>query len=565
MVKKYPTVNCTRFTPNLVYLSGDLLKVRLPSSTRWLKRLQLFKQCRYSARVRNADRDGDRSTKTVYTSPYFDDVIQLNETDDYVVVECYDKFNHVISRSYIHRIRKKLATEAELRVSYEKHVGVHAPRETLSVMMVGIDGMSKQNLQRSMPKTRNFLLGPLKAIELHKYNKIGLNTFPNVVGLLMGKHEHEMNFSYSQPFDSLNDEFIWSEYRRAGYRTALTFDMTGITAFHYLKLGWKKSPVDYYFREMVIDSEPDTLMRNQYQRCLGEVPEVDVLNDYFIQLASIFNNSKTEPYFAYSFAARLTHDDLNQASAGDELYYNFFNTLAEREVLNNTVLVFFSDHGERFGAIRSTYNGMIEGRTPHLLLVFPPWFHAKYPHLMDVLRINQQRLTSHFDVHATLRDLLYFKGETGPGNITHRGISLFREIPRLRTCRHMGVSEENCVCNHLSPHAKVDPNLAQFLAMTLVNRVMDYTNQYRKNCSALTLKSIETVMTISTPENSNERYQLTITTEPGSALYEGVVEMTQLKKADVIGDVTRLNMYKGQAECIQNAFLRQFCYCHSES
>lgn len=352
LVKKYPTINCASFTPNLVYLSRDFLKVRLSNSTRWLKYLQLFKHCRYSARVRNGTHGKDRATSTVYTSPYFNDVIQLNDTDDYVFVECYDKFNHVISRSFIHRIRKKIPIEAELRANYDKHVGLHAPRETLSVMMVGIDGMSKQNFQRSMPKTRDFLLGPLRAAELHKYNKIGLNTFPNVVGLLTGKHERELNFSYSLPFDSLNDDFIWSEYRRAGYRTALAFDMTWITAFHYLKRGWNKSPVDYYFREMVIDSEPDKLMRHDHQRCLGEEPEIDVLNGYFIQLASLFNNSKTEPYFAYSFAARLTHDDQNMASAGDDLYYSFLKTMTDRNILNNTVLVFFSDHGERFGSIR---------------------------------------------------------------------------------------------------------------------------------------------------------------------------------------------------------------------
>ena len=38
---------------------------------------------------------------------------------------------------------------------------------------------------------------------------------------------------------------------------------------------------------------------------------------------------------------------------GDELYLKFLRGLKDGNTLNNTVIIWFSDHGERFGKIRS--------------------------------------------------------------------------------------------------------------------------------------------------------------------------------------------------------------------
>lgn len=53
----------------------------------------------------------------------------------------------------------------------------------LSVLFLGIDTMSRMNLMRTMPKTYNYLVEN-DWIDMKGYNKIGSNTFPN----LMGEH-----------------------------------------------------------------------------------------------------------------------------------------------------------------------------------------------------------------------------------------------------------------------------------------------------------------------------------------------------------------------------------------
>ncbi|XP_059147181.1 uncharacterized protein LOC131934930 [Physella acuta] len=561
ITKTHPPIDCSKQTPHLVYVQGDTIFINFTKIKSSPQLNSTFKHCQYIARVRDLANTNDRKTKVVGDIQVFNH--SINVSHDYVVVECFNKSNKIISRSYLTFIRKKPNLESELKAKYEAHVELHAPKETLSVMMVGIDAMSKNNFQRAMPKTRNFLLETMKAVELYKHNKFGHNTFPNVVGLLTGNNEEslvKLNYSFDMPMDNVNHAFLWSAYRNAGYRTGMFLDMTEITAFHYQKKGWTNPPVDYYFREVVVDSEKDKLMRKDGD-CIGDVPDIRLLTDYWVQLASLFNNSKTEPYFTYSFSARLTHDDENRASAADELYFQFLQTLVDKKVLNNTVLVFFSDHGPRFGAIRSTYNGMLEGRMPYMFLVFPPWFHTKYPQLMEVVKTNQHRLTTHTDVYETLIDLLYFKAETGKGSLTQPRISLFKEIPEGRTCQHALIPLEYCVCNSFSK-TNVSSSLGQYLGLALMARVNKYIPEKLKTlCKTLTLSQVTSVMEMVSETPQTRRYQVTVTSHPNSAVYEGVLNQHRDNVTTVEGDVTRLNLYRGQAECIEDPKLRPFCYC----
>ncbi|XP_059151138.1 uncharacterized protein LOC131937602 [Physella acuta] len=486
--------------------------------------------------------------------------VNLQTLEDYVVVKCYNTFNIVISKSFLTFIRRKPQLEAELKIKYIAHVNQHAPKETLSVMMVGVDGMSRNSMIRSMPKTRNFLLDTMNAVELHKHNKMGDNTYPNVVGLLTGQNEFYLlnnSWNWDMPFDHINHLFLWSAYRNAGYRTAMFLDRSYVTAFHYQKRGWVKQPVDYYFREAVVDSESD-MMRNG--SCVGDVPDITLLTDYWVKFATLFNNSKTEPYFTYSFSANLTHDDVNMASAGDELYYRFLSKLVDGNLLNNTVLVFFSDHGPRFGPIRSTYNGMIEARTPYMFLVFPSWFHTKYPQLMEVVKTNQERLTTHTDVYETLIDLLYFKAETGKESLTQPRFSLFKEIPEGRTCEHAQIPVEYCACMGFT-EAKLSKTLGHFLGLALVDRVNTLIpEKIKSNCTTLKLEKVTDPVEM-TSNADIKTYHVTVTTQPNDAIYEGDVVLTSTNEAAVSGDIVRLNLYKNQADCIEDPKLKPFCYC----
>lgn len=60
----------------------------------------------------------------------------------------------------------------------------------------------------------------------------------------------------------------------------------------------------------------------------------------------------------------------------------------------------------RFAAVRDTLQGKLEERLPFFSFVFPDWFKIKHKQEYINFRENAYRLTTPFDIHATLQDLL---------------------------------------------------------------------------------------------------------------------------------------------------------------
>ena len=100
----------------------------------------------------------------------------------------------------------------------------------------------------------------------------------------------------------------------------------------------------------------------------------------------------------------MTHDWLNGAHYMDVPYHNLFTKLFEENLVENTLILFFSDHGLRLGPIRMTRMGEVENRLPFMFIHLP----KKYSDLdqTEILRQNQYKLTTAFDIHATLVSLL---------------------------------------------------------------------------------------------------------------------------------------------------------------
>ncbi|BFZ19056.1 hypothetical protein BsWGS_22095 [Bradybaena similaris] len=302
LAKVHSPISCKGAIPNLVYLDGETIKVNHSKAVYFQKRNKTFEVCRFKSLDRK--RGTDFNAIVLKTSVWFNDSISLGDNDDNLVVECFDNKKVLLSRSYFTLVRPKEDLEILLEDNLKKHVAKNAPKEVLSVLFIGIDGNSKQNFQRLMPKTRNFLLDNLTAIELHKYNTVGGQTFTSVVPMLTGLHPSEfekVNWTTKHHFDAINDYFLWSDFHKAGYRTAMMLDFIHITAFHYLKKGWNKSPVDFYLRATLLEMERDKLMRGKGSSCVGDIPEITLNHDFWIQLASTFNNSQSKPYFGYRY------------------------------------------------------------------------------------------------------------------------------------------------------------------------------------------------------------------------------------------------------------------------
>ncbi|CAG2169864.1 unnamed protein product, partial [Oppiella nova] len=260
-----------------------------------------------------------------------------------------------------------------------------------NVLFVGIDSVSRLQFDRHFPITARNVISGQGFHTMYGYNKVADNTFPNLTPLLTG----------------LYVENLWNETMNA------QFDY-----FPFIWKGFADPPTDYYLRPYYLAMDSNT---KDY--CyLGRV-ELEVYYEYLLGFIRAMNARK-QKYFAFHFMARLTHDILNNVGYFDAIIDRLFGQLFAENLVSNTVIVFFSDHGLRFGDIRQTLSGRYGSRN---------------------LTINEHRLTTPFDIHSTLRHIL----EGKPNTTLKYGLSLLEEIPYDRSCDSIPVLEHWCVC-HIS-------------------------------------------------------------------------------------------------------------------
>ena len=114
-------------------------------------------------------------------------------------------------------------------------------------------------------------------------------------------------------------------------------------------------------------------------------------------------NKRNQKYFAYISISEMTHDWIEAGHFMDSDYQQLLMKLFEEDLLDNTLVLFFSDHGFRYGSLRQTHTGEMENRLPFMFIHLPQNFNKEYE---ENLRQNQNRLTTSFDIHATLTHLV---------------------------------------------------------------------------------------------------------------------------------------------------------------
>ncbi|KFM65353.1 hypothetical protein X975_19567, partial [Stegodyphus mimosarum] len=217
--------------------------------------------------------------------------------------------------------------------------------------------------------------------------------------------------------------------------------------------------------------------------CIGSELEMKVYFDYVRNFIATLDG---KPTFAFTFIARLTHDIFKYAGYADKPSYELLKDLKDYGATNQSLLIFFSDHGIRFGDIRKTYIGKIEERMPFMFLSFPEWFFRKYPKFAKNLELNKNRLTTPYDIHATLLHLLDLERESF---FTLHGQSLLTEIPAERTCRDAMIAKHWCACQTHKLIATNDSNVRQ-AALAIVRNVNQLLKPFFKLCVPLKLGKI---------------------------------------------------------------------------
>lgn len=459
-----------------------------------------------------------------------------------------------------------------------------------SVLLIGTDSQSRNNMKRSIPKTVRYLTASMNAIWMNGVNALGENTLDNVIPLLTGQHMHEVK-NGCRPEETQfwdNCTFLWKLFADGGYRTLYAEDSGVISTFNYLKPGFKEQPTDYYSRPFILPFEHE-LGHNKPLNCylcVGPSLVSEVVLNYTRDFAITFRN---EPYFAFTWINSLTHDFASTRWAGDEVFYRFFQSLYSGGYLKRTIVVFLSDHGMRWGNIRRTFAGLLEGRLPGYLWYLPEHFRLRYPELVAAFEGNAYRLTTPLDAYATLRGVLEDFALLNASNMRpfteatlakydgRKMSSLFTPVPLDRTCQDTGMEEPWCSCLRRSPTSTSGWPVPQVGAAIVheVNRILE---PYRDLCAHVTLLRVDTAYEhiVDDPGEANvfwftrwlhrrskhdlKEFTVSVITTPGNAVFEATARVFG-NSVTLLGDVLRLSLYGNSSECVPRMPYRKFCHC----
>ncbi|KAF4532244.1 hypothetical protein B566_EDAN004330 [Ephemera danica] len=438
-------------------------------------------------------------------------------------------------------------------------------------------------MERHLPKTLSLLTSPpLNSIPLLGYNKVADNTFPNLMPVLMGSSVDEVGEACEWPEkDNWNNNFdtcplIWNDYAISGFRTMYAEECPHLSTFNFQKGGFGDQPTDYYLRPL-LQAAADEIGHTRADNCLlcmGTKSSVDLLLQYTTQFLHRF--SSTLRHFAFVWATSLTHDGLNMAGLADKPFHDTIRRTLDHGDLDNTALFFISDHGVRTGEFRLTPQGRMEERLPFLSVSLPAWFRARYATAVRNLETNARaRLTTPFDVHETLRDLLTPAKLISDDAIKSRMLKLQTSKSKERTCDDAGIPRHWCTCLSYQPLPLDDPGL-QEAAQALVLHINTRFLAAHKQCRKLSLAKIVEARLGVPGKNDNmtvkagiKDYALTIQTTPGDALFEGAVRGYTHRgrkninniRFEVADSISRLNRYGSQSECVEDWVVKLYCYC----
>jgi len=247
---------------------------------------------------------------------------------------------------------------------------------------------------------------------------------------------------------------------------------------------------------------------------------------------------------------------------------------------NNTVTIIFGDHGPRYGEYRQTLVGKLEERLPALFVLVPPWLIQKYPYIAANLQQNQHLLTTAFDIHQTVRDIMLLEQPFLDLPIKNNtGVSLLRPIPRNRSCEDVNIQSHWCACMTWQELGDSDATVRD-LSSLLLDHINTETGNGGLECAKLELDRVDNaqvqnlgdkVLTYKIGASKDAEwssktklpeynYRIQIKARPGDAVFEGVI-FVSASNEKVVRQVSRLSKYSHQETCTNPDINPAWCVC----
>ena len=552
------------YLPEITYFDYDKLIIRVNSSK--VKGTSGLSHCRYRS-ILMSDEDTNSMMYSNWSKP-FTQFMGITQQDEIVFVECYgwEKERPVISKAFYSLVPRRWHLETLYKNSFRKRQKEFRPKESLNVIGLMVDGLSRHQMIRALPKTYKLLTVQLKSFDFKVHGQTGEESLPNMLSLLSANTQQDGMAAWWNTLMPLDIFYLlWHDYQKAGYWTMSSDDSPDGEGSYWGGHSFTHPQTTYWSRPLSLAmlGEPGFLRRDGF--CAGSRPMFEYQVDHLRRFVDSFS---AQPFIAIAVITVTTQGGITHSRLIDQHLVNFYQKLADGGHLNKSLVMFFSNRGAPSVETRQTFNSIVERKNPFLFLTFPPWFIEKYPDIARNLDSNTHRLTSHPDTRQMLLDLLYFKGrEPTPPYRGRHGVSLFQEIPANRTCKNASIPEDQCLCEQkIDNFIRPTSSRAKTFAKALLKAVQKKSDP--EKCEEYRLGKVLLVgaLDISTaPWEETKRYivcTVRITVEPGRAMFEGTVVLDrETNKYDVIGNIERLNTYKGGVQCQPTAEDKMFCYC----
>ena len=530
------TINCTSWRAPVVWNSSGFLTIAT--------NLNLGNvSCNYTG----IEPDGDNYVRL---SQMDRGDLPAKPTSDFTLVTCTNE-----NSTFYRDLKHTIIPHRDVQQNF-----IRESNEQLSIILFGLDSVSRLVAENKLPLTLKFFRETLQSFDFTGYTKVGDNTLPNLLAALNGQTMSEAlipTFDFPPFFKYL---------QKAGYVTSYSEDWVP----YYPPLGFKYPRYTHNLRTYFLAGEKykpmlQTRRNVKDPKCFSNEFKHGIVIDHTDKFIRTYNDTLKA---SLSWINEIAHHQSNFLEAGDNHIKTFFERLYLEGRLSRTAVIFFSDHGPRYGKVVEKDLVRFTGRLPMLHIALPTHIREEYPILVQNLKTNTHRLTTPFDLHETLTDIIFQRyKEAAERTVAYplpRGISLFTEVPQTRSCFDASISEHYCPCYTLTdvPISEPGPEMAAKFILDHINHVL-VENINRGICARLKLAGI----TSAKQQNNNARATLSrslvivFSVSPGNGVFEGTVELVQNEVKQILGDINRLTQYKYNVGCMKDADLQMYCHC----
>uniref|UniRef100_A0A0N5BUZ7 Sulfatase domain-containing protein n=1 Tax=Strongyloides papillosus TaxID=174720 RepID=A0A0N5BUZ7_STREA len=485
----------------------------------------------------------------------------------------------------------------------------------------------------ALPKTRKFLKEKFNGIEMEYLNAIGADSRHNAYGFLLNKQNMDVDDFFSLSKTKRNDfgdldpckihldnkTFIQEYYRKMGYVTLSVEDFTYGGIFNYPEcFGFKKEPAHHTLKPLQVLSLHPIMSKYvtlsvedftyggifNYPECFGFKKEPahhtlkplqalslhpimwKLVKDKFEKkcyhhgfhmmdyMSDFLQKYKNNIKMTLIWQTNIVYGNLNNIFAADDIYYKFFKENIKH--YNNSFSILMSDHGDKTDIFSITDIGRYERKNPYFIITIPGELRSN-EQLVKNLKENSKKHISHFDIYATLLDILTNAPKDGFKMLdkqkdfpiesdTIKGLSLLRPLPYFnRTCYDMSIPRQYCLCKpkfELLPFymEKKRTKIKKSFIKALNNKLVE--GNLTEKCTKMKLdRSEKFLIKFARVENSKIVYKIYAVTFPGKAKFYAKMG----SNFEIINnEIIRLDVHKEQAEpCAKYSNYIQYCYCKS--